>query len=198
MKWIKLLYAMSLSLLLFSGCTCIYPVLDYVDENNKSYIELFNEDGCKIEMKYLGTYPTYPDIHGNPVTEEIISHEQTYIFIDSSNRNVDGYTSSIEKCHIELKDEDNKIISFKSIELKSYLKNFNHYDKEESISKFKLDRGLYEIIYLYNDTSNIESAKFYIKLRLIIKGKIHIIEKSAFLKRKEGKVFFTPFCKIKF
>ena len=83
MKKNILIHTMLLYLFLFSGCTCFFPVLDYVDENNKSYITLLNEDRCTVELKYLGTHPNYPDTHGHPVDRntEILSHDQTYILI---------------------------------------------------------------------------------------------------------------------
>ncbi len=204
MKWIKLLYAIILSLLLFSGCTCIYSVLDYVDENNKSYIELFNEDGCKVSIKYIGTYPSYPDIHGHSVTKEMISYEQTYIEIKGPNSNKNEPISKIIDCHVELRGENNTIFPFKSIIVKpdvvpsesviSFNNEKKYVDSKPSLSNSPL---FYYIMYLYEDTSDLKTVNFHIKLTLSIKGKIHIIEKSALLKRKEGKVFFTPFFKIK-
>jgi len=189
--------------LLFTGCS-FYDVLDYIDENNESYIIIFDDDGCRVYMKYLGTYPSYPD-HALPLTKEMIIHEQTYLRINGPEPKQNEPISRIVDCHVELKDDQDNIIPYIHIEvipIESIYQDSIIYKNEKDFIKFKpnitSDIHLYEIFYLYNDTSQYKTVSFYLKLTMSLKGKERVIEKRAVLKRKEGKVFYSPFGKIRY
>ncbi len=200
----KLLYVILLSVFLFSGCPFVFSVLDYVDENNKSYITIFKDSDCIVEMKYLGSYYSFPDTHAHSLTKEMILNDQTFIRILGPSGKENEILGRIIDCHVELKDND-LIVPYRSIEVrptenlgvgKYSIIYKSEKDLIDSKPKIGTDRGIFDIFYLYDDINYLQTANFNIKLTLLIKGKIHIIEKSAFLKRKEGKVLFTPFCKI--
>ncbi len=189
MKKNILIFTMLTYLFFFSGCTCFFPVLDYVDENNKSYITLLNEDSCTVKLKYLGTYPSYPDTHGLPVDRntEILSHDQTCILIINQNKS----EILIQDCRLELRDENKKIIPY--IKIKAHTGDDSSYSTVKSLSKIEINWGYHDLIYLYDSTYGKNEVHFYLKLTLLIKDKIHIIEKTALLKRKDGTVFWSPF-----
>jgi hypothetical protein len=190
--------------LLFTGCG-FYDILDYTDENNESYITLIKEEGCRVYIKYLGTYPSYPDLHGQRFSKEMIIHEQTYLLIKGPSTKENEPSSKIIDCHVELKDDQNNIIPYIHIEVipvekidQDSLIYKDEKDHLKSKSNITSNIHFYEIFYLYNDTSQYKTVSFYLKLTLSLKGKLRIIEKKALLKRKEGKVFFSPFGKIRY